>query len=260
MSKDSYWFRHDSTAGRGTRMRKMAFIYSHWGKGVYWDVIEMLRDQENYKFPCSDFDLKMLADLIGCKDETKFINWFNDCVKFGLFKVEGEEFFSEILCENMKRWETSKENGKKGGRPPKQKPKKNLNDNPTNNLNETIIEEDSIEDKSIIESFELFWDLYDRKVGDKNKLLEKWKRLTEEEIKSILNHVPKYVKSTPDKQFRKHPTTYINNKSWNDEILNLEDLPPIQKLVANVALQVPAELKRLLDKGYTKEQIEGYAS
>ena len=200
MAKDSYWFRHDSTAGRGTRMRKMAFIYSHWGKGVYWDVIEMLRDQENYKFPCTDFDLKMLADLIGCKDETKFINWFNDCVKFGLFKVEGEEFFSEILCTNMKRWETSKANGKKGGRPPKQKPKKNLDDNLTNNLSETIIEEDSIEDNSkdkfdynlievkfrefavkkeldlvkVLEQFDSAWDYYE----DKN-----WKNSKGKEVK-----------------------------------------------------------------------------
>jgi len=147
MAKDSYWFRHDSTAGRGTRMRKIAFIYSHWGKGVYWDVIELLRDQEDYKFSSDEFDLKMLADLIGCKDENKFLDWFNDCVKFGLLTIEDNYFFSEVLCDNMKRWESSKSNGSKGGRPPKEKPKKNLDANPTNNLDETIIEEDSIEDK-----------------------------------------------------------------------------------------------------------------
>ena len=151
MAKDSYWFRHDSSAGRGTRMRKLAFIYGHWGKGVYWDVIEMLRDQANYKYPSDEFDLKMLADLIGCKDDTKFINWFNDCVKYELFVIEKGMFYSEVLCNNMKRWESSKTNGSKGGRPdeekPKLKPKLNLNDNPTDNPTETIIEEKSIEEK-----------------------------------------------------------------------------------------------------------------
>lgn len=151
MAKDSYWFRHDSTAGRGTRMRKIAFIYSHWGKGVYWDVIEMLRDQENYTYSNDEFDLKMLCDLIGCKDEQKFLNWFNDCVKFELFKSENGVFYSEVLCENMKRWEASKNNGSKGGRPTKEKPKKKPNSKPkpnlSNNLTETIIEEDSIEEK-----------------------------------------------------------------------------------------------------------------
>ena len=32
-------------------------------------------------------------------------------------------------------------------------------------------------------------------------------------------HVPKYVLSTPDKKYRKAPTTYLNNKSFNDEII-----------------------------------------
>lgn len=152
MAKDSYWFRHDSSAGRGTRMRKLAFIYGHWGKGIYWDVIEMLRDQANYKYPSDEFDLKMLADLIGCKDDTKFINWFNDCVKYELFVIEKGMFYSEVLCNNMKRWEASKSNGSKGGRPdeekPKPKPRNNLTDNLTTNLTETIREEKSIEDKN----------------------------------------------------------------------------------------------------------------
>lgn len=114
--KDTYWFKHDSTAGRGLRMRKMAFIYGHWGKGIYWDVIEILRDQENYSFAIDELSLKMLADLIGCKDDQKFINWVNDCISIGLLKTCNGLFFSEILIENMKTWETKKENGSKGGK------------------------------------------------------------------------------------------------------------------------------------------------
>lgn len=139
--KDSYWFRHDSTAGRGLRMRKMAHIYGHWGKGIYWDVIEILRDQTKYSFHSDDTSLQMLCDLIGCKDEAKFISWFKDCINLDLFQQNKGKFYSEILCKNMLKWDTSKANGDKGGRPPK--PKRN----PTNNPNETIIEEDSIEEE-----------------------------------------------------------------------------------------------------------------
>jgi hypothetical protein len=32
-------------------------------------------------------------------------------------------------------------------------------------------------------------------------------------------HVPGYVNSTPDKQFRKAPLVYLNSKSFNDEII-----------------------------------------
>ena len=154
MKKDAYWFKHDSTAGRGLRMRKMAHIYGHWGKGVYWDVIEILRDQSNYCFDSDDSSLQMLADLIGCKDEAKFLSWFRDCIRFELFLIQDNKFFSEVMCENMEVWETKKGNGGKGGRPKKTetitetitepKPKRKPN------RNHKIIEDKITEDKIII--------------------------------------------------------------------------------------------------------------
>lgn len=153
MAKDSYWFKHDSTSGRGIRMRKMAHIYGHWGKGIYWDVIEILRDQSEYSFESDTSSLQLLADLIGCKDEEKFISWMRDCVHIDLFKMKDGKFYSEVLCENMKNWDVLKQNGSKGGRP--NKPKNNQTHNQTHNQdnnhsvkqNETIREEKSIEDK-----------------------------------------------------------------------------------------------------------------
>jgi uncharacterized phage protein (TIGR02220 family) len=152
--KDSYWFRHDSTAGRALKMRKMAHIYGHWGKGVYWDVCEILRDNENYSFESDESSLQMLADLIGCKDENKFISWYRDCIKYGLLDEVDGMFFSPALSNGMVRWEASKNNGSKGGRPkketenkPKQKPKENLN----NNLNETITEQNRTKEDNNID-------------------------------------------------------------------------------------------------------------
>lgn len=70
-----------------------------------------------------------------------------------------------------------------------------------------------------LEAFNIFWDLYDKKVGDKQKLQKKWLKLSLDEIAAIGRHVPKYVAAAPDKKFRKNPETYLNNKSWNDEII-----------------------------------------
>lgn len=69
----------------------------------------------------------------------------------------------------------------------------------------------------IYPSFEDFWDLYDHK-KDIKTAKQKWNLLTQKEKELIMNHVPEYVKSTPNKQYRKFPATYINNKSWNNEI------------------------------------------
>ncbi len=68
-------------------------------------------------------------------------------------------------------------------------------------------------------SFEIFWDLYDKKVGDKKKLEKKWATVRLEDRKKIFTHIPLYKKSQPDKKFRKHPETYLNNESWKDEII-----------------------------------------
>lgn len=36
-----------------------------------------------------------------------------------------------------------------------------------------------------------------------------------------MDHLPLYVASTPDKQWRKHPYTYLNNQGWEDEMVNV---------------------------------------
>ena len=68
-------------------------------------------------------------------------------------------------------------------------------------------------------SFDDFWNTYDKKVGDKEKIKKKWDALKDSEREAIMSHIPLYKQSQPDKKFRKDPSTYLNNKSWNDEII-----------------------------------------
>lgn len=67
-------------------------------------------------------------------------------------------------------------------------------------------------------SFEDFWALYDKKTG-KEKSLQKWAKLKQSDKEKIMQHVPDYVASQPDKTYRKNPETYLNGKCWNDEII-----------------------------------------
>jgi hypothetical protein len=68
------------------------------------------------------------------------------------------------------------------------------------------------------QQFDWFWETYGKKVG-KDIAKPKFMKLKDEDIVKILDHVPKYVASKPDRQFRKDPSTYINQKTWNDEII-----------------------------------------
>ena len=81
--------------------------------------------------------------------------------------------------------------------------------------------------------FELFWNTYDKKI-DRVKCEARWKKITVTERQKIIIHVVDYVKSTPDKTFRKNPETYLNKKSWGNEIIlkaGINQEAPKKKLV-----------------------------
>lgn len=73
--------------------------------------------------------------------------------------------------------------------------------------------------KQINIAFSEWWDLYDKKIGDKTKLEKKWNNLNNEERSKSIAHTILYKQSQPDKKYRKNPETYLNNKSFNDEII-----------------------------------------
>ena len=67
------------------------------------------------------------------------------------------------------------------------------------------------------EQFENFWDLYDNR-KDKQKAKSLWMKLSEEDINIIRKTISRYLAETPDKKFRKHPSTYLNQKTWLDYV------------------------------------------
>lgn len=96
-------------------------------------------------------------------------------------------------------------NGKLGGRP-KTKDKENNS-------------EDAAYDVEIYPTFEDFWNLYDKKV-DRDSCERKWSKLSQSEKEAIISYIPNYIAAQPDKKYRKNPQTFLNNKSWNNEIIS----------------------------------------
>jgi len=85
-------------------------------------------------------------------------------------------------------------------------------ENETITINKTITKDVNID-------FDFFWDFYDKKVGEKVKIKKKWDKLTDVEREKAFNFIESYKIAQPDKYYRKNPETFINNKSWNDEII-----------------------------------------
>ena len=68
-------------------------------------------------------------------------------------------------------------------------------------------------------SFEDFWTLYNKKTGNKSLIKLKFDKLPQKIKEKIIDYLPNYIDSTPDKAYRKNPQTFLNNKSWEDEII-----------------------------------------
>ena len=76
------------------------------------------------------------------------------------------------------------------------------------------------------DDFENFWSLYGKK-RDRKRCMQRWKKLKQSDKDKIFETLPAYIASTPDVQFRKNPSTYLNNESWNDEItISQQSQPP----------------------------------
>ena len=65
--------------------------------------------------------------------------------------------------------------------------------------------------------FEKFWNLYNKKTN-RVKVEAKFLRCSLLEINKIMETLPHYIKYTPDVKFRKDPITYLNQRTWEDEI------------------------------------------
>lgn len=62
-----------------------------------------------------------------------------------------------------------------------------------------------------------FYSLYGKDI-DKQRVWSKWQRLTEEEKKKIMDYVPLYVAATPDKRYRRAPLTFLEKRTWENEL------------------------------------------
>tara|TARA_R100000306_G_scaffold60680_1_gene61279 strand:- start:169 stop:666 length:498 start_codon:yes stop_codon:yes gene_type:complete len=70
--------------------------------------------------------------------------------------------------------------------------------------------------------FNDFWDRYDKKIN-RDDCIKKWKKLSISDMQDAIKIVDIYVKSTPNKQYRKNPATWIYQKGWRNEVIGKID-------------------------------------
>lgn len=158
------------------------------------------------------FPSQMVMEAVGVKNWRTYSKALNEIVEFGFIKMietSKNQYSSNIIAivKNTKA--------------PTKALDKALQKHSTKQ-GQSIVSIDKQETKNkeqetnTIFSFEEFWNMYNHK-KDRAKTEKKYNKLNEKDRELIKNTLPNYIKETPDVKYRKHPSTYLNNKSWLDE-------------------------------------------
>ena len=87
--------------------------------------------------------------------------------------------------------------------------------------------------------FECFWDLYNKKKGDKAGCVKKWNKLSDQERQTIIDILPQWKMSTfTDPKYQPLPATFLNQKRWEDDISAPISEPQINRIPAIKPLDV----------------------
>ena len=120
--KDAFYFSHDSNARHDPKLGALRAKYGWAGYGLYWAVIEVLRDQPNYIYPSNLLYGLPLAIGYDPNNPTGegiiFDEFLQDLISFGLLKQENNTIFSDSLINRMDALsayrERLSESGKRG--------------------------------------------------------------------------------------------------------------------------------------------------
>lgn len=100
MAKETYYFSHDSNAITDTKILNMRADYGLEGYGLFWAIIEMMRNEESYKLQADKKIYRAIKTLTNTNiDVEKYVQ---DCInEYELFKEDDGYFFSNSLLKRM---------------------------------------------------------------------------------------------------------------------------------------------------------------
>ena len=99
--KDAFYFSHDSNARSDPKILALRSVYGMEGYGRFWVLVEMLREQPDYKLKLNGYSGKAIAMELQM-DEDAAIKFVHDCIEeFELFETDGEYFWSNSLLRRM---------------------------------------------------------------------------------------------------------------------------------------------------------------
>lgn len=165
MKKDAYYFPHFSNARNDRKLRRLRKELGVEGYGIYFMILEILRDQDGFKYPLDDIDL--LADDFGTSEQKVRAV----ITVYKLFEVDNNEmFFSAKFNEFMQPYLNMKEQRRLAGiASGKARKLKALNEHPFNDSSTTDEQSKVNESKVNKSKYKEFISLFNRITNRKFK-------------------------------------------------------------------------------------------
>jgi hypothetical protein len=241
MPKDRYWFRHDSSAHDDPKILELIAAHGWEGYGVFWAIVEALRECDGYKIPSRSipglcFRMRIEQSII------------DSMIEIGLLVESDEMIYSESLLERMEEWDIKRQRCRAaaslGGKAKAERTrsesvanaKANAKQTPTDCSADALPrrEEKRREEKRRINTvtracaldtdFDSFWKMYPKKIGKKAALraFQNARKSGLPEIHVVVSAIEKHRKSDQWRRdggkFIPNPATWLNQGRWDDEI------------------------------------------
>jgi hypothetical protein len=137
--KETYYFSHDYNARNDPKILAMRSKYGSEGYGWYWMIIEILREQPEYKLESNKYLCITLAMQLQC-DSNALHEFVQNCInEYELFDADDRYFWSNSLLRRMSKKSSKSESARKAanarwhkGSNPSKSNKKNTENNADN--------------------------------------------------------------------------------------------------------------------------------
>jgi len=226
------WFKHDAHSLSKASIEHLIMEFGIEGYGLYYACLELIAgtiDAQNLTFEL-EHDAKIIAHKFKM-DTLKVEQIMHRCIELRLFDLADSGHLRCLTLAKMIDDSTSKnpafismqKNLIESGLLDSEKFRKIPKNSEQNRIDKNRIEEKRKEKKNkdisaeTLNSFNIFWELYNRKVN-KEKALQLWIKIKPELYPVIYEHVKKYRETDSGKNFPYHPNNYLKGEHWNDDL------------------------------------------
>jgi hypothetical protein len=228
LTKDAYYFSHDANAHKDPKVLKLRMKFGWEGYGIYWAIIETLREQPEYKWKAND---KALLSYTFANGEPIVTDIVDHCIEIGLLENDGTHIYSQSLLKRMEKYENKRKKRVEAGKKGAQKrwgdndSKDNHKQSDSNAISTPIAKNGKGKESKVKESkdiytpeFEEFWKVYPRKIEKKQAATKFRAKIKQHNLSTIVEGTKAYVQfleeNQTDKKYIKHAATFLNNDSF----------------------------------------------